>query len=398
MEKGTLIKIFVLLLTLAFLLEYFAFGTPVQPGSGNRETPFQDAFGTPAAAPLYGTAEANATVLSYPDGVIMLSGRDVTSDPALSERLIQLSEEGKVSYTNAASPDLMNVILAPGADLAQVALNLSLDFPQYQPRAKALLSLPPELLFLTSRGNVSARAGQRISLFIDPITAVGQNTTLLVGATIADGAVSGLQAEPAKKSGLVLVPATVTELRSEWFIEASFPWELRPANESEAVDAVRSVYPNLTYYYEEAPIIVIGNASEEQKAAVRNLSYVIATVSMSAVVENGFRNRSLAEADLRGILGENATLVFPDSVLSINITADSVDERSLSSALEGSELSIRRVALLSVPRFVEVEGGTYLAPPGIVLERAVLPNATVGESMEVVAKITTNGPRIVSIE
>lgn len=394
MDKKDLIKIAVALVTLAFLFEMFSISGAGRyltgPEEGPAETP------TPSNL-LFGIAEANATVLAYPDNIIVVRGTGVGRDANLSARLLELQRGGKVSYYNSAEEGSVNVILAQGANITQVALNLTLDFPGYSLSSKAQISLPENLTFRTEAGNVTAPVRARPFLYMEPLVPAGGGIEVAVGATVGNGTASEVEVQVAEKEGIVRVPARVVALGEMWIVNATYAWEERAVNATRIQENLRAKYLNSTVGYEAASYIRIMNASEAQKERMRNLSYINFMVGDTALVESDFTNRSKVEEDVGAITGGNASVEFPGSGLFANITSRELDEGFLRGVI-GGNATIRRIGMLELGRLVEIEGKQFIAPPGITLVRALPVNASLGDEVEQVARVRVKGARLLSAE
>ncbi len=399
MNKDDLIKIAVFVVVVSFIVGTFAYqgmGRYLPKGGGETPTPEQ----TPTSA-LFGTAGIDGTVLAYPDNILVISAPGAATDAALTGRLNGLVREGKVAYVNSAGADSVNAILTGGANITEIALNLTLDFPNVTTKAKAQLELPQNASFITQAGNITASISKRVTLVIEPLAAVGRNISLLVGAMIEPDslAVSDLQAKVADKEGTVLVKAAVSSLQPGLVIDASYPWEGRMINDTTLKEALLAKYPNATFAYHENPFITIpANASEEQKGKVQNLSYVSFVAGRTALVEEGYVNRSKVEADLLAIFNDSSAFAFEDSFAELNITAGEPDEAFLNNTFSGAQgMRIAKYGNVSLGPIVDIEGVDYVLPGGMRLEKLLPANATLGDSEMLYVKLGILGARITSV-
>ena|GEM_PF-2974336 len=395
-SKEDLIKIIVIVVALVFLLEVFSF----QGSSRNlnsRTTPNESP--TPAGAGEIGSAEVDAVVSSYPDGVITITGSRVSEDATLLARLRALASDGKIAYFNSANSDNVNVVLSTGANITEIGRNLSREFPAYRIYSKAQLTLPDEIAFTTARGVVSAPVRFKAGVMMEPIIAEGDKISVFITALLVKGAVSEMQVELAEKEGITLVLGKITQFDDYWVADAEIPWENRTKiNESALKDVLAAVYPNSTVSYEVLSFISFGNTSEEKQAELRNLSYVLFTVEGHAVVEEDFVNKSMAEEDFHRILGSNTSLEFPPSALKVNVSAASFNESIFREIIGVESVRIRRRGTFELGEVVSVEGKDYFLPNGAHLSRLFPSNTSVGDQLTQPVRIKIKGGKVTLIE
>ncbi len=394
MEKKVLIQIAVTVIVLVFMLEMFQI-------SGAQRYLNQGGTGpTPVESPtpgglLFGTAAANATVVSYPDGVIAVSGTGAGADANLSASLSALQREGKVSYFDASGQDSVSAVLAQGANISEIATGLALAFPSYSLSSKAQLSLPlGNLTFQTDAGNVTAPASARIFIYMEPLVPTNASFDVLVGAMVANGTASGFEVQVAEKSGVVPINATVAALSDSWRVNATYPWEARAVNATVLGANLKAKYPNSSVSYRANSYIQVTGLSAEQAALVQNLTYVTFAIGETFYVEDDFANRSRAEADITGIAA-NASIIFPESQLLANINSPDINESAVSGIL-GENATVRRVGTLELGRLVEIRGKEFIASPGMTVVGALPLNASIGDDVASVANVTVRGARLIS--
>lgn len=395
MEKKVLIQMAVGAIVIAFMLEgFYVSGASRYLNSGPGEaTPEQSP--TPEGL-LFGTAAANATVLAYPDGVIVVRGAGAGTDANLSAGLSALQRSGKVSYFDVSGQDSFSIVLAQGANITDVAMGLALGFPRYSLSAKAQISLPESLEFQTDAGNMTAPVRARALIYMEPLIPVNSGFDVLVGAMVGNGTASDTEVQVAEKSGVVPVNATIASLGNIWLVNSTYAWESRPGNATELDAAVRARYPNASVSYRANSYIIVKNLTAEQATLVKNLSFITYAMSDAFYVEADFTNRSTAEAGIRGI-AENASITFPDSPLLANITSSEIDEGFLR-GIFGESATIRRVCTLELGRVVEIEGRVFIAPPGTSILKALPLNSSVGENVTAISKVRVRGARLLSAE
>jgi len=394
MERSDLIKIFVLLITLAFLLEMFQISGAKNYTQGDGTGPTPEGSPTPGEL-LFGLAGANATVQSYPDGIIVVKGPGAGSDANLSSSISAMQAEGKVSYSNSADQGSVSVVLAPGANITELGTRIALAYPAYSLSSRAQVLLPASLAFQTDSGNVTAPVKTKAFLQMEPLVPAGESIEVVVGAMVGNGSANGMEVQVAQKEGVALVPAEVSSLSDQWRANATYPWEERGINATQLGEGLKARYPNSSVVFDAPGYIKIYNATEEQAGRMRNLSYINFIIGTTASVDAGFTNRSVIEEDVRGITGGNATVEFPEGELLANITSPELDEAFVR-GLVGQNATIVRLGTLVLGRLVEINGRQFIAPSGITLVRALPLNASVGDNVTSAARIRVAGMRIIS--
>ena len=396
-SRDDLFKAFALVVVLAFVLGTFSYQGQGKYIDQNTATPTP----APAAGGILGTADSVATLYSYPDGVIAVSGSNAANDAGLRQTLRNLSSQGKVAYFNSASADSVNIVLVPGANVSEIAWMLERGFPLYTSTARAQLALPDEIAFQTSQGIVRAPIGSRSSLQLEPLLSVGENVSIYITAMLSEGAITQMQVELAESEGVVLLNGTVGDLKNKWIADAEVPWENRTNVNDSALGAwLNSTYPNSTLIWQLRAFIAYGqNATPGQQVKLENLSYASVVLSDFLMVNESFTDRAQAEADMRAIFGENASVQFPPSLLSMNITTSSFSEPLLRDAVGiGDTLRIRRFGAFQLGSIVQVEGRDFALAGGASLERAFPLNASTGDAFAHVVKVRTRGARIIALQ
>ena len=395
-SRENLMQLLVVVIVLAFVFEIFSYqgaSRSLNSGSAPKESP------TPAGGGEIGTAEAEAVVSSYPDNVITIEGYGAAGDSALIAKLRALESDGKVAYFNSANPDNVNAVLTASANITEIGWDLARDFPDYHLYAKAQLALPEEIEFATAEGVVSAPVRFRASVMMEPVVPEGSNVSVFITALLVKGAVSDMQVELAEKEATAPIMGRIAQLGDQWVANAEIAWENRTRiNESALKDALSAVYPNSTVSYEMRPYISFGNVSEEKQAQLRNLSYVLLTVNGLAVVEDDFVNKSAAEEDFHRILGANASLAFPSSILKINVSSGSFNESAFREIVGLDGLRVWRAGAFEVGENISIGGRDYFLPGGARLLRFFPSNASVGDQLTQLARIRIKGGRVILIE
>lgn len=396
MKKDDLIKIFVVIVIVSFIVGMFAYGGGGDYGpAGGVETPTP----TPSYA-LFGSATLNATILAYPDNILVIYGQGAGSDQALAERLRQLVRDGKAAYVNSAGGDTLNLILAGNANITDVAINLTLDFPGITTKAKAQLGFPENVTFATASGDMTAPMGRRPFISIEPLVTAGRNMSIQLGAMIdpQTSSISEFNMQVPQREGSALVNSTVTGLNATWEMKAAYAWERRNFNSSGLEARLRAECPNSSFAYHENPFILLtANASEAEASALQNLSYVNIVIGKSVLVDSNFTNISRAEADVGGILnGTNFT--FPDAYVEFNATLCGPAEGFFNETFSDAKgVDVGRRGTVAVGNWVDIGGENYILPGGASFEVILPMNASVGSWIEIPVTVQLSGIRIVSL-
>jgi hypothetical protein len=396
-SRNDVLKIGVLVLVLAFLTQVFSFqgGGSYVDDVGGEEIPTP----TPMPPGVLGLAAADATVSGYPQSIITLAGTAAGEDEELQQRLRDLTAEGQVAYFNSANPDNINIVLAEGADVVGVAWNITIDFPDYVLFAEAELALPEELEFETAQGNVSATLRPEIEILMEPLTPVGSNVSLVVRAMLVGEEVSEFQVQVAEKEGVLLVEGNVAELLDEWMIDAQVPWTERNTLDLAGLQgALNSTYPNSSVNYELNQLISVGEITDEERDALGEFEYVMFAVGGSVVIGDDFVNQTKAEEDFRSVLGENASIDFPASLLSINVSSGELNESFLHEATGLEELEVKRAGVFELGEIVTLDGIDYLLPGGARLQRVFPTNVSAGENFTHLVAVMVQGARVTAVQ
>ena len=399
MKKDDLIKIFVFAIVAFFLFELFAFqGSGRYAGDGGEETPTP---AQPGNATFFGTAVTEGTVLAYPDNILIISGSGAGSDPALLGRLNTLVREGRVAYVNSDGQDSVNAILSPDADITAVAENITLDFPGITTAARAQVGLPQNITFRTAAGNFTTGVARKPYIAIEPLMPAGGNITLLLGAMVdPQGAgVSDFDARVAETGGTVPLNLTVESVQPGFISRATYNWEGRDIDGAALEAALKGRYPNSTFAYHSNPFVLLtSNATEDEQAGLKNLTYVIIVAGTNVLVDGTFTNRSRAEEDFSAILNSSSRYTFPQSYVEFNASEGEADEAFLNSTFAGAnETEAVRLGNVAVPDVLEIEGTRYLFPGGALLTRFLPPNTTAGQGIEIPVDVKITGARITSL-
>lgn len=396
MKKDDLIKIFVLAVVAAFILGLFSF-------RGDGTYGDQPPSGTPSPTPqggLFGTAEVEGTVASYPDSVLTLRGVGAGSDEALGKRLNGLVREGQVSYINTAGGDSLNLILPAGADVASLALNLTLDFPYISTSAKAQFALPERITFRVAGGNITAGTSRRPLLVVEPLVPVGGSIQLLIGAILdRDGApATDMQVSVAELEGTAMINATVQELDEGWSAQAAYAWESRRVDEAGIGAKLKAAYPGSSFEYHSNPFILLdANATEEQAAELQNLSYVNLVIGRTVLVDPEFIAREQAAAEFKEILNSTG-LSFPDSYAEFNATSGEPGLGLVEGIFSGALwVETSRTGWVSLGSNVTIDGREYVLPGGASFITVLPANASAGDSFEMPFVVEISGPRVISV-
>ncbi|MBI4399369.1 hypothetical protein HY570_01345, partial [Candidatus Micrarchaeota archaeon] len=225
--KDSLIKLFVILVVLAFILELFVLlpGQPVQQQPQTPITNENDSGSLPTVKDRFlGIAAVNATIVKYDDSLV-LSGKDLGSANVIISDLIKTN---KVSYKTNVNEDTLVLNLPANANVSEIVvsfrgLNLSIV-------GRASLRINGTAQFTAPNlSRVDVAIERDILLTLDVANKpVGSNVTVSLRALIEDGKIQQME-EPtiAPLSRNFLVNGTIVRVRQQGIVFAQVEWESR---------------------------------------------------------------------------------------------------------------------------------------------------------------------------
>jgi len=398
-DNGLIIKAIVFVVIMAFMLQLFSFGG----GSYDRQEPEPTPTPQQDLGPqmLGSSKPINATIVDYPDNIIVMTGNGVGEDTALNERVSELITEGKVSYTNSVDPRVLNIVLTPGTSTKEVGWELSADYPGYTTYAKADFSLPQSVVFTTAGGQKNVSTYTRYTATTEPLIEEGGNITVVLSAIIQGNEIVGsFKMELADVEEEAEKQFTVASCPNSYQAELSYDWENRKINETQVLESIQNKFSaNATIEYEEESFILLYNVTEEGAGALSNHSYVLSVADNIVLVNESLTDREMIEQDFAGVLGENASIEFSESTAVITITSNqSISAEELAQETGADSASIAKECALEISSPVRLGGREYLLSAEMPLLTELLdPSIKEGEEVNKTVVFTLNGARVVKI-
>ncbi len=327
-RDSPLVKIGVIALVLAFLLEIFAFQSAPPVGvDDNTQTTTQQA--------ILGIANANATVTSY-SGALGPSVSVIGQHPELQDKVDKLKKQGLVDYT---SPLQNGIVLNLGRDanISQVVQELSsLNLTLF---ASAELTFSEPIKFATQSGTLDIPV-QRIKLDLDPAIPVGYTVGLRITASLYDGKIVEGKYDIVPINVRFLLRGEIIELFPEHTAIGVLSWGDRDFDPNKTEEYISNRYGDVNLYrILNSTVIFSKQLSEEQVSDIReeNFSYVVEVGDMGLAINESFTNSSILESDLSPYLeAENITMGYPLSYLRVDFKTDDFSEEFFNASLENA--------------------------------------------------------------
>lgn len=318
MEKGTLIKLAVVLVVLVFVVQIiFIWG-----GRGKGEEEEEGISGS-------GVVQTNATIGGYARSLTV-----VGYDPLLEEAKNNLTRMGLITYTVPIDPNTTIYNLADGVTVGEVASRLErLNVSLY---SRAYLILPSSLNVTMEDGEIQVPAIP-IDEEIDPTLLTGDTITIRFGVYIINNEIARLgsiEIVPQPKT----IPASARVLNITGASYALLvPWEQRRINRSALDGEFRSI--NASFNYRELSFIST-NLTQGQINTINalGLQYVAAVSPITISIQTTFANRSAILSDLSEFAD---VLSFPNSTITLGFEGAVGEwiEGNISAIMEGHNLS-----------------------------------------------------------
>ncbi|MEM3690247.1 MAG: hypothetical protein QXZ40_00770 [Candidatus Micrarchaeia archaeon] len=390
MERDTLIKLFALLLIVAFILEMFAVRSSVttSPTDSSNATKEQS---------VYGAGNATATLISYSDYLtVFKSGADISNNSTLEE----LKRINGVGYINRHEGTLV-LVLEYGANASQIAREVKERFPDLNVTARALFSLPPEVKFVTAMGERNVSFSTLISIEIEPEFNVGENVTLSLVGLVRGNVFEGTPiARIIPTESEVVTKAVVDGVGGSYYATVILPWSSRNINATELRERLSTGFENVTVnYFPDSYVVVKGLSGREDEVVkeIYNISYVEEVYGDVIYVKDEYNDSGRVEMDLKGILGENITVDYPLSKAGVSFNSSNFSEENFKK-LAGGEVVLYRQMFLKVGERLVIEGREYEIPENTRFEVILLNSFSVGDEVTVQLRVATVGRRVVKVE
>ncbi len=346
--KENIIKVFVAVVVIAFLLEIFAF-TPqfIQQQTENPNS------NQPAASIAIGNTVVNATVSSYAREILVAG-----SSKEFEAKASELRSQGKILYISRLSENRTLLNLASAENANGIARELGGKKVQFV--STATLSFPAELEFETSTGKKNASTQGAISMPLDPRIPVGANISLSIVANIQNETVTEYNARVIPEEKTVQLNAEAKKLGDEYTASLIFSWENRGFNELELSQTL-SQAKKVRYTVEKIPLVLLNEApANDSLEQLQNLTYVEKVQGSYVIVKQDFTNSSQLKQDFDRILGQNTQIEFPPSRLNLTFTFNNSDATAyLQEKLSPQQAIVLRAATLTTPDQIEIENATY---------------------------------------
>jgi hypothetical protein len=387
MDKSLLIKLAVVGIILAFVIQTFAFGMLNNPNSG-----IGGGGNAISNVAFQGTVVVPATVTSYKPVIILQGTRG-----QVAEAVKPLVASGAVIYTGEPDEENMTLVnLAGDADVRAVAK--SLEGGNVTVYTTAVISLP-------SRFNITTPEGQReiegTTFDLGTPEILGENETLQMSVYlyVQNGKIVQLQ-NPVfmqEKKALLLEGTVSGGVGASYAV--LIPFEQRRIDKEKA-KAIFSA-ENYSIEIKEISYIAFDPPLSQEQLSKLNFPYVTysqpASVSISPTFTDGAKLRSDFE-----LAGVNATPPYSFIRVAGNANEDLENESAKIAGLgklvaNESSLQIAYRAELSLPDYMELDGKRITGFPQKV-NAIVDSKPNIGDKISVTITAWVSGSRIVKIE
>ncbi len=392
--RENILKIFVAGLVLVFLLELFSL-SPSNVGGGNApstQIPPAETVSTTAGIGL-----ANATIIAYSADFVVSGGTGTAA------KIASLRDRGLILYANVVGNSTV-INLAKDANGTQVAEELVAVNATVLSRSTLRVQDP--VTFQTDAGPMIASVGRTLPLYIDPSIPVGEVVQIGIIGEIKAGSVVSLESPKLVPIDLdTILNVTVATGKLNYRAALALPWAARTFNAS-AANGTQNNNPQLvglSWEYRPANAILLDSPPSSAVAdKLRNLSFVVSLNGTRLVVTENFTDEAAARAKLGALLGENTSLLFPQSYLIATFTAGNETSGynftgSEFSAFQYMQLATQRLFSVRIPAKMEIAGKTY-TNPRIPAADVYLTGATVGDSQQLLATVSVVGNRVVAVK
>ncbi|MCX6778166.1 MAG: hypothetical protein NT157_04765 [Candidatus Micrarchaeota archaeon] len=398
--RSTLIKLAVIVICLAFLLEVFAFQRN-QSGSTTPET--NDTEEGPSTV---GAGYGNVTIVSYGDSL----GSEVkvyNYTPEAKSIAASLVSRGLALYYSETPSGALVINLPRGSNISAIASELEgLNLPM---RTRALVRFTAPVTFTTDAGPVTLEVGS-LYMELDPGLPAGRLIPVRVQASISGGRAVDKYVEPYYNVEYFYAPAAITGLTGHYVTAGFFAWENRSFDAAAIATNLSGQFSNFSFL----PLLnnSVGflrplNATEFESLKSLNLSYVSSVDSSSASIANNFTDKQKLSEDFSAALPPEIafSLSYPYSLMRMEF----IDNASRTSEqIEGIlNASMPSASLVDIYRYANValnktvvnpdSGLSYRVLPSSVLV-PVTPDRAVNDTLQIYIKARTFSDFILSYE
>lgn len=393
--KLDLKTIFILAIVAMFVLQSLA----IQSSMGQSEPAATPTPTGIAGNPVYAYAAVNATIVSYAGGEVVVTGTGVGSQPEMRDALARLKTQGEVTYFTSPTTDMLDIIVPSIANVTGIAWALQ---PYLPPggniTSHATLELPANITFTTASGNVTAPGGFRISGTIAPFLSEGSRLPVglhvyLIGTNITDAS-----AELLEMRGTVAVNASVSNLSGDWQAGSAIPWGARAIDVAGLNASLsRLAAKHSLSYLQNDSVIILAALNASQAAAAASLPFVVSAGGNLLTLEPNFTDEEAATQAIRSAIGDNASVHFPDSLLSASLAGTNATAEEISAALNGTGAALKRSGTLTLSGNITIDGQSYPIPAGTTVSELLPANATLGGSAPYSASYIISAAAVTSL-
>jgi len=389
MDKSLLIKLAVVGIILAFVIETFAFGVLGNPNAN----PGGNAGGNAQSGGNFqGNAIVNATVVSYKPNLIVQG-----EGAAVREAIRPLVASGAVIYTG--EPDEQNrtlLNLASGVDIGEVFRNLSAaNLTVY---ANAVIGLPAKFNITTPEGQIEVE-GTTFELGTPDVWGGNETVQMSIYMTVKGGKILQLQnpvfmQEKAEFSAM----GEVAEVRGAVYV-VSIPFGQRRVDRKLASELFGR--GNYSFEIKEISYIAFEQPLTQEKLAQLNFPYVTYSQPQSISIDPSFSNGTRLQEDFASA-GLNVTV--PSSYIRVagkgNASTEEEGVEVLAIAKRLASDATMQVAYkveIALPESVEAGGKSYSGIPAKITS-VLGGEPQVGDRVNVTISGWVSGSRLVKVD
>lgn len=352
LSKEDIIRIFAVLVVVAFVFEIIAFNQPQNVNRGSASGTSTNATGSNLDN-FQGNAVGNITVVSWDPALIVLNENEITL-----KEIEAMKAEGLVAYSSNTSQGLI-LTLAQKKAFAEVAARI------YATNATALADTAGSVSGAKVQGDGFVRSAQggTFTFRLPPLFEQGDVFEAVFPALVQNGKIVAVgNAEPTVQPSVSALFAPEKMNVSSRYYVLQVPWELRNSVNSTELSAALG---GANVSVKKRSMIQFDSSTSQEKIAAlsSNLpSYALSFQQNSISVPGGFVDRQKAEDDLysRGVKA-----VFPNSTVQIsgvkgmepNLTL--IAQEAAKYGMGNATITPAYVIAVTLPKKIDVEGKNY---------------------------------------
>ncbi|MEM3399246.1 MAG: hypothetical protein QXP42_00230 [Candidatus Micrarchaeia archaeon] len=378
LTKENIIKIVVVLIVLAFILEPLVLGGRQSQSSEEQNKTLNETI------PVF--AELNAIVIGY-ENILVVNGSE--------ELLMKLSRDSRFAFANPISKGEIALVLERDSNITEIARELYALNETFAVKGKARV-------LLTEGLDVKGRKisySRPLKIEIDPVTAEGTNLTIQVRALVSDEEVLELLPLVRQKKANLPVEARVERLIDRYGAIVSFGWEERNIHFPEIARKLGESLSNVSLlnYTPISTVRVLGmGENKEMSEFAKNLSYVKDVSGDILIIADDFTDKMRIEQDFSTF---NATMEFPESILAFAFDYNTTPMEPLTEIFAGKKIDLYRYAILRSPHRIETPFGELYVPYRSRFGVLLVPHTTAENStIYVSANVEYIGQGVVRME